>query len=416
MFQRTRQKLALGYTAVMAAILIGFGYGLAQFLQTMLLKGVDERLVQTAQEVQRSLPVRWREPRWEVLVDQSPFFQPPIGTPPFYVQWYAPDQSLVRGTLDLPEPLVPQQTWESSRGYRQFTLPWTYEGQTLGYLRVVQSLGTLDRVLGPLMWSLGLGIPLTILVIGVGGWILAGVAMEPIRASYAQLQQFAADASHELRTPITAIQTNVQVLLGEDVAPEDYRQGLRAIERVNRRMGRLVNDLLFLVRNEASAQPMTQTVNLGELLAEIVEEEGPVAQRGGIALDLRVLQNGLIHGEPDQLARLVLNLLSNAFCYTPQGGAVRLTLRREDRQLCLDIQDTGAGIAPADQARIFERFYRVDRARSRKQGGVGLGLAIAQTIAHNHGGEITLTSHLGQGSTFTVHFPLKLEVAPGFVP
>ncbi|WP_287131116.1 cell wall metabolism sensor histidine kinase WalK, partial [Candidatus Cyanaurora vandensis] len=317
MFQRTRQKLALGYTAVMAAILVGFGYGLTLFLQAVLLQGVDSALAQTAQEVERSLPVQLRGQRWEVLV-QSPFFQPGGA---YYVQWFTPEQQLARSTLEgYTVPLTPRldyQTIRTDQRYRQLTRPWVYEGQTLGYLRVMQSLTQLDRVLEQLSWSLWLGIPLTIVVIGGGGWVLAGVAMAPIRAAFDQLQQFTADASHELRTPIAAIQTNAQVLLGTEATTEDYQRGLESIERMSRRMGSLVNDLLFLVRNDQPAPTGTaQAVNLGELLQQVSEEQTPVAQKAGIHLELKILQNGLVQGEPDQLARLVLNLLSNALCYT----------------------------------------------------------------------------------------------------
>ncbi len=400
----------------MAAILIGFGYGLSAFLQAVFLQDVDANLERFARQVEHSLPVRERNQRWEVLADSSRYFQT-ANDEAFEVQWFNPEQNLLRSTLEsevFASPPGSEQRYEtvySQPRYRQLTVPWYYEGQLLGYVRVLQSLNSSDAVLGQLAWSLGLGIPITIVVIGLGGWLLSGMAIEPIRASYLQLQQFTADASHELRTPIAAIQTNAQVLLADEATtPEDYRRGLEAIERLSRRLSSLVGDLLFLVRNEAPRPDTVRTsVNLGALLVELIEEQQPVARQAGIDLRLTCEHNGLVVGAVDQLARLFLNLVSNALCYTPQEGRITLSLTREGRSLRVDVVDTGIGIAPEEQRRVFERFYRVEKARSRRKGGVGLGLAIARTIAHNHGGDITLTSQPNQGSTFTVRLPLRSE-------
>lgn len=394
MFQQTRRQLALGYTAVMAAILILFGYSLFTFLQTTLIQGVDRDLLLVAQRVKRSLPVQHKDGQWQVLA--SGLRPTPAG---LVVTWLPAKTPKVPQTVDF--------TTQSSQ--RQLILPWDYEGQRLGYLRVRQSLTEVEEALAQLTWLLGFGIPLTILVIGGSGWVLAGVAIAPIRASYQQLQQFTADASHELRTPIAAIQTNAQVLLAdEQTSIQHYRRGLEVIERMTLRMGNLVGDLLLLTRSGGQQPHRSQMLNLGKLLLQLYEEQLPVAQRYGHHLELVVELNSQVYGDPEALARLFLNLITNAFTHTPEGGQVQIYVTREGREVRVMVKDTGIGIAPKEQKAIFERFYRVDSARSRRATtGAGLGLAIARTIAHNHQGEISLVSTLGIGSCFVVHLPWR---------
>jgi two-component system, OmpR family, manganese sensing sensor histidine kinase len=403
MFQQTRRRLALSYTAVMTTILVGFGYGLWLFLQATLLHQLDRELELFATNVLYSLPVREREGRWEVLAQYSPYIR---NSQPIRVQW-------------LPGNAPPVEPWSILEGvprYRQHTIVWDYDGQRLGQLRLQQSLADVDSALSQLTFLLSVGIPVTILLIGLGGWGLAGIAMAPIRDAYQNLQQFTADASHELRTPIAAIQTNAQVLLTSNPEPEDYRRGLGAIERMSQRMGALVQDLLFLARSDAprTTPPPYQLLNLAILLAQLQEEQLPVAQQAQQQLTLVVDCNSQIQGDTELLARMFLNLISNALTYTPPGGSVRIHLTREGWMTKTTVYDTGIGIAPTEQKRVFERFYRVDRARTRRhtQAGAGMGLAIAQTIARNHGGNITLVSELGQGSAFTVYLPWRGDVPP----
>ncbi len=412
MFQKTRIQLALSYTTVMALILLSLGWGLWWFILGALTRETDRTLEQLAQQVQWSLPVRHRQTTWEVIVDRSVYFQP---NGEARLIWFAPNRDLVRATVD-PElfntPLRLEVGWKtiSTRNriqYRQFTRQWTYEGQVLGYLSVLQPLTNRDQLLDQLSLALTFGIPITLLLSGAGGWLLAGTVIAPLRQRFAQLQQFTADASHELRTPIAAIQTNVQVLLMDPTVTRDQQRGLEAIERLSQRLGILVGDLLFLARNEGPLPTLDrQQLDLGLLLLELVEEQQPLADQKKLTLSLHLGTLVPVLGNGEQLARLVLNLISNALSYTPAGGTVSIRAWCENEHCYIAVQDTGIGIAPEDQAQVFERFYRVDQARARSQGGTGLGLAIAQTIARNHGGAITLESSPRQGSIFTLRLPL----------
>ncbi|MEO1619721.1 MAG: HAMP domain-containing sensor histidine kinase [Cyanobacteria bacterium J06632_3] len=271
-----------------------------------------------------------------------------------------------------------------------------------------------------------------IVTVGFVGWLLSGMAIAPIRTSYQQLKQFTADASHELRNPIAVIQTNVQVALA-DPDEQFQRTQLQVVERLTRRLGRLVDDLLFLARQESGLIPIQkEPVDLSQLLKEVIEEQQAIAQEKHLILTYtpytaaersrsRSVSTGEspIHGDPTQLTRLFTNLIANAIQYTPTGS-ITLTTTESNNQIKTTITDTGIGIPEKDLAHIFDRFYRVDPARSRNTGknagGSGLGLAIAKIITENHQGTLTLTSEVASdkstehgtskhGTTVTVTLP-----------
>jgi OmpR-family two-component system manganese-sensing sensor histidine kinase len=244
--------------------------------------------------------------------------------------------------------------------------------------------------------------------------------MEPVRESYQRLRQFTADASHELRNPIATIQTNVQVALAE-TDPQMERSQLEAIERLTRRLGKLVDDLLFLARQDSGiVQPQWGTVDLAELLLEAIEEQMALATRQELELipelsEIPDPRAWMVRGDRDQLARLLTNLIGNAIQYTPSGGRVWVRLDRDLRKptLKLEVQDTGIGIAPEALPHLFDRFYRADVARSRhrtgQSAGSGLGLAIVQAIVQVHQGQIRLDSQLDRGTTVTITLPSLVE-------
>jgi signal transduction histidine kinase len=232
--------------------------------------------------------------------------------------------------------------------------------------------------------------------------------MQPVYASYRQIQQFTADAAHELRTPLAAIRATVEVTLQQSQLPEaDVRSTLQTLERQNIRLSQLVQDLLLLSHMDIQdAVQKHQPCCMNDIVSDIVEEYAGLAIAAGVKLQTEtVSQSIFIAGDEEQLYRLISNLVANAIQYTPAGGAVKVTLTSTDRIASMTVEDTGIGIAAHEQSRIFDRFYRVDTDRSRKTGGTGLGLAIAQTIAHLHKGQITVKSEIGQGSVFIVELP-----------
>ena len=234
--------------------------------------------------------------------------------------------------------------------------------------------------------------------------------MKPIYSSYRQIQQFTADAAHELRTPLAASQATVEsALLMSELDEKEAREILRTVDRQNRRLTQLVADLLLLARMDSQAiGDRPQLCCLNDLVTDLVEELAALAIASEVALtsSIRVQQQLNVVGDADRLYRLVANLIVNAIQYTPAGGKVTVILDCSHQEAIVQVQDTGIGMAAADLQRIFDRFYRVNSDRSRNTGGSGLGLAIAQTIARAHRGSLSARSELGCGATFLLRLPL----------
>lgn len=219
-------------------------------------------------------------------------------------------------------------------------------------------------------------------------------------------REFVANASHELKTPaasIRALAETIDETVNAD--PEATPRFAQQLEREALRLSQIVSDLLDLSRLESDSGTAAR-VDVSRIVAEEVNRQHDRAKQAGVSLefsgrtdDVLVLANG------SDVALLVRNLLDNAIRYTGQGGAVHISLARDNGEAVLAVRDTGIGIPSRDQGRIFERFYRVDRARSRETGGTGLGLSIVKHVAENHGGSVTVESELGRGSTFTVRLP-----------
>ncbi|WP_335172737.1 sensor histidine kinase [Nostoc sp.] len=282
--------------------------------------------------------------------------------------------------------------------------------QLQGYVRVSESTEELEEELDRLLWGFELGGLIVIILSGLGGWWLTRQSLQPIEQSFQQLKQFTADASHELRSPLTVVKTSVEVIMNypDRIHPANVNK-LEAISSASNQMTRLVEDLLLLARTDAvtnSQMIAWITIPLDELLEDLVDFLEPQAVSEEITLKSEISTEVFIKGEAIQLKRLFFNLLQNALHYTPKGGTVIVCLVKLERLVVINVQDTGIGIAPEHIPLIFNRFWRADQARSQREGGVGLGLAIADAIARTHGGDIIVTSEVGVGSCFQVRLPL----------
>ncbi len=232
--------------------------------------------------------------------------------------------------------------------------------------------------------------------------------LDRVQSAFTRQQQFTADAAHELRTPLSIMQTGLDVTLAQPREAEAYRTMLESMREEVRRLGQLTGQLLLLARADAHTLPFEpRPTDLSLLLHTVVDQIEVAAGEKQIALRRDIPTGCQLMGDEDRLIQLMLNLLENAVKYTPEGGTITVTLQQVPGYVHFSICDTGIGIPPEHLEHIFDRFYRVDRGRSRQQGGVGLGLAIAHQIARLHGGEITVTSQPGQGSTFTVRLPVS---------
>jgi heavy metal sensor kinase len=232
-----------------------------------------------------------------------------------------------------------------------------------------------------------------------------------LERSFAEIRRFTADASHELRTPLTAIRTEAEVALAKPLGLTEHQQLLGSILEECDRLTRLTDQLLALAREDVcAARQAQQRVNLAALVGEVAETMRPLADAKELRLDVEVNGATWVLGDAPRLREVFFNLIDNGIKYTPEGGEVALWVGQNGLEAVVTVRDTGIGIPPEHVPHIFDRFYRVDKARSRAEGGTGLGLSIAQSIAGAHGGRIELASTLGQGTTCTVRLPADTEL------
>ena len=219
-------------------------------------------------------------------------------------------------------------------------------------------------------------------------------------------RDFVANASHELKTPAASIRAAAETLRhGALDDPPAARRFTEQLEREAMRLSRIVSDLLDLSRLE-SGSDLAERVRLDIVAADELERLEDMAHEAGLAIELHAQSVPPVAGSGRDLALLVRNLIDNAVRYTPRGGRVDVSVSAEDGKVILEVMDTGMGIPQRDLTRVFERFYRVDRARSRETGGTGLGLAIVRHVAENHGGDVAVKSELSAGSSFVVRLPV----------
>ena len=445
MFQATRRRLALWYTAVTAVLLLLFASGFYLYVRTTLVERVDDTLNHVVEIVERSLVI---EP--SPLSDRV-FATFEEGGPPLRVnieasfrdnaraveddhidlEWFGPGGQLLWSTLSevLPVPLHVNPAGETVRVtqetvFRQITERVQANGQVLGYLRVSHPWFEVTKPSRRLIVDLALGTSLMVGAVAAIGWLLSGIAMAPVRDSY-----------HELRNPIAVIQTNAQVALSDPSPDVEIQQKqFQVIERLTRRLGRLVDDLLFLARQESGLIPLAPaSVSLAGLLEDVLEEQQVMAAERQVSLRVEAAQDApgkprsgsqgtlataptatsTILGDPSQLTRLFTNLISNAVQYTPDGGTVTVQVKPAKHQgqlgVQVTVQDTGIGMDSEALAHVFDRFYRADPARLRSgEQGTGLGLAIAKVIVDTHRGHIDLASTPVQGTTVTVILPTQV--------
>jgi signal transduction histidine kinase len=296
-----------------------------------------------------------------------------------------------------------------SRSYAVISLDMENMGGIRLYL--AEDVSNQKHLLAEMRWLLG-GVSILLLAMAsFVGYMLAGRAMIPITRSYDRQKAFTADASHELRTPLSVLQASMEIL-------EEQKQKLPSIHQIVmghmkdeiQRMIRLTENLLLLARSDSAMQPnKLELFNLRQTILNAIERMQLAAQAKQIVIDAHfdsLEKGGSYKGDTDQISQLLYILLDNAIKFSDIGGAVSVkTQSYANGGIEISIADKGCGIPAEDIPHLFERFYRVDKARSRESGGTGLGLSIAWRIVHNHGGELSVTSAVDEGSVFVIRIP-----------
>jgi heavy metal sensor kinase len=451
-----RVRLTLWYVALLAVILLAF----SGLLYLTLSRGLREELdVTLTTEAERQVGSMDFEDGAPHLGDGPDNLR--IGT--VTALYDAAGKRLLAYDPRQPLPLLPDALSQAAQGKQTFvtapigdgtewrilTTPVRDNGSQIGVLQVGRPVAEVDATMRELGLLLGLAVPLTLLAASAGGLFLAGRALNPIdritRAaaaigaddlaqrlnfggsldevgrlaltfdrmldrldrSFRRQRQFTADASHELRTPLTMLASQIDVALERERTPADYEELLRSLREDAARMTQLVSELLTLARADAGQQLLTrEDLDLGDLASSVVQSMQPLAAQRGVELTEQLQPNAFVSGDQTRLTQLLINLVDNALRYTPSGGRVSVVVTEQDGWVNLRVADTGVGIAAEHVPHLFERFYRADPARARSDGGAGLGLAIAQWITHAHGGQISVDSELGRGTTFSVRLPL----------
>lgn len=422
-FLSLRWKLLLFYLTAIATILGVFAGGVYGFFTRSLYQQLDLKLQTLAQSAAPSMSYVEQQGRQYLdTVDEVPW-RDIFNRDQQSLEWFDAEGRLLakKGTIALVLPPKPGRlTVRQQReldNIRTFTISVYQDGRDpespalRGYIRASQSTKSVQTSQTQLLWGLGMGGMIALSLAGVGGLGLTKIALAPIERSFWRLKQFTADASHELRSPLTAIKTSVDVMLchGERFEGKDLRK-LGAIASASTQMTHLVEDLLFLARTDG-----TSTLNqewsyfaLDQVLQDLLTqlEASAIAQHLTFSVHLTPV---FVQGNLSQLTRLFANLLTNAIKYTPPGGVVTVSLCQDRRNAIINVSDTGIGMSPQQQRLIFERFWRADQARN-AQGGTGLGLAIAKAIVNHHRGQITVCSTVGVGSSFEVRLPHRRQI------
>lgn len=241
--------------------------------------------------------------------------------------------------------------------------------------------------------------------------------LDRIEVAFLRITEFTADASHELRTPVSLIRTEAELALRRSRNEEEYKASLRNILLEAERTTVLIEQLLAMARADSGRETLhMEPVNLSDTLRSLLESWRQVAAVRDMQFSVTLAEDQFVVGDAAALHRVVDLLLDNAFKYTPSPGSVRLSLEQQAGNAVIVVQDSGSGIADEEQGRIFERFYRADKARGRDPGGAGLGLAIAKWIVDRHHGSIRVESKTGQGSTFLVELPSISRPVPKTLP
>lgn len=478
-FRSLRFKLTLWYVLILAVLLISFSTFLYLTLSNSLRRDVDNKLRSLAELVssESSSPLsKFGFGNIDQALETSLNLKP-IGK---FIQVLDESGNIGRKSENLKNVQLPIGlsvlknaskgliTFETNRSIastplRIITYPVVENNHVTKIVQIASSLEEVEDALNTLFITLIITVPLALMVASLGGQFLARKALKPVDditltarmitsqnlnqriippkvkdeisrlietfnemisrldQSFRQIKQFSSDASHELKTPLTILKGEVEVMLRKERTQQEYQQTLKSnLEEINR-MSQIVEDLLLLSRADTGQIELNKgDINLTETLREVVGQMGMLAKSKRLDLSASNNHHDIhIFGDALRIRELLMNLIDNGIKYTEEGGSVHIRLEEElppalrqtpdwperERSVKIIVSDTGIGISEEDREKIFDRFFRLDKARSREQGGSGLGLSICKWIVEAHRGDIEVESELGKGSSFIVKLP-----------
>ncbi len=465
-----RLRLTIWYVGLLAIILVGFAFVVYYLQERAMLDQVDAELRAYARTTislaNRDVLIRYVTGR---AGEVGPPVQDAFGFAPnqIYVQFAdvsgkvgyqnprLHDMSIplsddIQQIADTGRPVVLTAILANDDLLRVYTEAVRIDGQVAGYVQVAQIINSVYASLRRLATLLVAGIIAALAIAALVGALLAEAALRPIdsvtqtalritqtddlsrriivpaqapqdevtrlaeifnlmldriETLFSTQQRFIADVSHELRTPLTTIRGNLALIKRSGHADPE---SLADMQSEAERMSRLVRDLLLLAQADAGVTLQRTPIEMDGLLLEVYRQGRIIAEQTGSSVTVRLgaEDQATVMGDTDRLRQLLLNLVENGIKYTAPGGSVTLGLERTDTWVRVSVRDTGVGIPAEDVPHVFERFYRVDKARSREKGGTGLGLSIAQWIAQAHGGRLEVESEVGVGTMFTLWLPV----------
>jgi len=462
MFDSVRTRLTIWHAGVLALSLIVFALLVYYAAASIFYARQDELLRSTAETVASAYVQELEEEQSEAKANDVVLAQ--MIFPNRYVEVVDAAGQVVAWSSNLAghQLTIPASTLSEARergssflvlnSLRVAVVPLSADrSKQLGFAIVAEPLSVIEEGLRRLRRYFLAGVPLVLLLASLGGYFLARKSLSPIAlmnqqtqritaenlsaqldvanprdevgrlaltinallarldAAFQEQQRFIADASHELRTPLAVLRGETEVELQQERATPEYKESLVLIKDEAERLSRIVENLFLLARQPVEAASMVRdTVRLDALVADCTRAAQVLATQKGLRLNISGELRALtVNGDDEMLKRMLLNLLDNAVKYTPSGGEVSIALGSQNGEGRIVVTDNGIGIPAEDQPRIFDRFYRVDKTRSRALGGAGLGLSIARWIAEGHGGSLSVESAPGKGSAFTVELPLK---------
>jgi heavy metal sensor kinase len=443
-------RLTVWYLVVIALLLLVFGTVAYALLSKNLYRSLDRSLKARVAELQRTIKIEGDRVVFDqyveeivLIYDADGLLQTRLGP---NVKFANIDEVIQQALFGI-DSYVSAET-EEGPDVRLYAAPLNVNSQKRVALVVGRLPNDILNMLAIFRMAILNSSILLLVLAGVGGWFLAGRTLKPVERiadiargigesdlsrridvetddelgrlartlngmiarleeAFVKQRQFVADASHELRTPLAVIQAESSLVLEKPRNQEEYQRSLELVSQEVDYMSEIVGKLLVLARSDAGSEQLNvQDIDLAGLLSDLAQDLEALAQEKGLDLRFAPLDPLTVRGDRVRLRQLFMNLLDNALRYTPAGGSITGSIVRKDALAVVSIGDTGIGIPAEHVPFIFDRFYRVDKARTGGEGGTGLGLAIATSIAKMHGGSIEVESRLGEGTIFRVVLPL----------